>query len=135
MPSVPSSASKDPSGAEVLQQIDACPQICTSCSKFKWGKCSYINKIRGVTFPVIISIILHPHLVFSGFFHGDMGPTAISSYWPLAVCVARVKKTKKIGLLTEKENNLARRKATIFNIQDKTESLQNQSIGHTVRLR
>lgn len=64
-----------------------------------------------------------------------MGPTAFPSYWPVAVCVARVKKNKKIGLLTENKNNLARNSATIFNIQDKTESLQKQSIGRTVRLR
>lgn len=125
MPSFPSSVSKDPSGAEVLRRIDACPQICTSCYKLKWGNCSYINKIRGLAFPVIISIsLLHPHLVFSVFFSlrcTDMGPTALSSFWPLAVCVARVKKTppKKIGLITEKKNNLARHRATIFNIQDK----------------
>lgn len=62
-----------------------------------------------------------------------MGPNALSSFWPLAVCVARVKKKKKRGLLTEEKNNLARHRATIFNIQDKTESLQNQSIGGTVR--
>lgn len=57
-----------------------------------------------------------------------MGPTALSCYWPLAVCVARVKKNKNIGLLTEEKNNLARHRATIFNIQDKTESFQQQNI-------
>lgn len=51
-----------------------------------------------------------------------MGPTALSSYWPLAVCVARVKKNKKKGLLTERKNNLAQHRATIFNIQDKTKA-------------